>query len=80
VTKLNASRTFDYLGQNLGQRLLFFCMRVIKYSTIEALCDSRRDREVAPKCEAFHEARRDRVPAAAGKAKPHGRGFALKSE
>jgi hypothetical protein len=39
-----------------------------------------RDMEVAPKCEAFREARRDRVPAAADKAKLHGRSFALEIE
>jgi hypothetical protein len=39
-----------------------------------------RDRGVAPKCEAFREARRDRVPAAADKAKLHGCSFALEIE
>jgi hypothetical protein len=40
----------------------------------------QRDRDVAPKCEAFREARRDRVPAAADKAKPHGCSIALEIE
>jgi hypothetical protein len=39
-----------------------------------------RDRDVAPKCEAFREARRDRVPAVADKAKLHGCSFALEIE
>jgi hypothetical protein len=34
----------------------------------------------APECEAFREARRDRVPAAADKANLHGRSFALEIE
>jgi hypothetical protein len=36
--------------------------------------------DVAPKCEAFREARRDRVPAAADNAKLHGCSFALELE
>jgi hypothetical protein len=39
-----------------------------------------RDRDDAPKCEAFRKARRDRAPAAADKAKPHECGFALEIE
>jgi hypothetical protein len=39
-----------------------------------------RDRDVAPKYEVFREARRDRVPAAADKAKLHGCSFALEIE
>jgi hypothetical protein len=39
-----------------------------------------RDRDFASKCEAFREARRDRVPAAAAKAKLHECGFALEIE
>jgi hypothetical protein len=40
--------------------------------------NSRQD--AAPKGEAFREARRDRVPAAADKSKLHGCGFDLKYE
>jgi hypothetical protein len=39
-----------------------------------------RDRDVAPKCEAFREARRDRALAAADKAKLHPCSFALEIE
>jgi hypothetical protein len=39
-----------------------------------------RDRDVAPKCKAFREARRDSFPVAADKSKLHGCSFDLKLE